>query len=109
MLVTELNTFVQKLQQLWSAGITAHLDIDTQHGLACVLSLGQLLVISITFILFPKLSKTKTVLHVAAAEQDEKLLEKLKKFQHQMKVLLLKKQKHVRMIEVCVQTILIRM
>ena len=34
--VTELNTFVQKFQQLWSAGITAHLDLDTHAGQAWV-------------------------------------------------------------------------
>ena len=31
MFVTELTTFVQKFQQLWSAGITAHLDLDTSN------------------------------------------------------------------------------
>jgi hypothetical protein len=86
-----------------------------KHGLACVPSLGQLLAIFITFILFLKLSKSKTVLHASVTEHAEKLLEKLKlkKFQHLMKMLrkqiLLKKQINVRMIEVSVQTILIRM
>ena len=36
MFVTELTTFVQKFQQLWSAGITAHLDLDTHAGQAWV-------------------------------------------------------------------------
>ena len=29
MVVTESNTFVQKFHQLWKAGLTAHLDLDT--------------------------------------------------------------------------------
>ena len=45
MVVTELDSFMQKFHQLWSAGISAHLDLETQageHGLAYVLSLGML-------------------------------------------------------------------
>ena len=34
--VTELDSFVQKFQQLWKAGITAHLDLDTHAGYAWV-------------------------------------------------------------------------
>jgi hypothetical protein len=36
MFVTELDTFVQKFQQLWNAGLTAHLDLDTRDGYAWV-------------------------------------------------------------------------
>ena len=36
MLVTELDTFVRKFHQLWKAGLTAHLDLDTNAGNAWV-------------------------------------------------------------------------
>ena len=36
MQVTELDSFVQKFQQLWKSGITAHLDLDTHAGYAWV-------------------------------------------------------------------------
>jgi hypothetical protein len=36
MLVTELDTFVNKFRQLWNAGYNAHLDLDTHAGLAWV-------------------------------------------------------------------------
>ena len=36
MLVTELDTFVHKFQQLWNDGYNAHLDLDTHAGLAWV-------------------------------------------------------------------------
>ena len=36
MLVTELDTFVHKFQQLWNAGYNAHLDLNTNAGLAWV-------------------------------------------------------------------------
>ena len=36
MLVTELETFVQKFHQLWSAGHSAHLDLETHNGRAWV-------------------------------------------------------------------------
>ena len=36
MLLTELDTFVHKFQQLWNAGYDAHLDLDTHAGLAWV-------------------------------------------------------------------------
>ena len=32
MVVTELDSFVQKFHQLWRAGVTAYLDIDTHAG-----------------------------------------------------------------------------
>ena len=32
----ELHSFVQKFTQLWKAGVTAHLDIDTHAGHAWV-------------------------------------------------------------------------
>ena len=34
--MTELDSFVQKFHQLWSAGHSAHLDLDTHAGIACV-------------------------------------------------------------------------
>ena len=36
MFVTELDSFVQKFQQLWNAGLNAHLDRDTRGGYAWV-------------------------------------------------------------------------
>ena len=36
MFVTELDTFIQKFQQLWNSGHTAHLDLDTCAGRAWV-------------------------------------------------------------------------
>ena len=36
MLVTELETFVQKFHQLWSAGHSAHLDLEAHAGRAWV-------------------------------------------------------------------------
>ena len=36
MYVTEIDSFVQKFRQLWKAGVTAHLDIDTHAGKAWV-------------------------------------------------------------------------
>ena len=36
MYVTELDSFVQKFHQLWKAGVTAHLDLDTHAGNAWV-------------------------------------------------------------------------
>ena len=36
MLITELETFVQKFHQLWSAGHSAHLDLETHNGRAWV-------------------------------------------------------------------------
>ena len=36
MVVTELDSFVQKFHQLWKAGLTAHLDLDTHAGHAWV-------------------------------------------------------------------------
>ena len=36
MFVTELETFVQKFHQLWRAGHSAHLDLDTHAGRAWV-------------------------------------------------------------------------
>jgi hypothetical protein len=36
MSVTELDTFIQKFYQLWNAGHTAHLDVDTHAGKAWV-------------------------------------------------------------------------
>ena len=44
MSVTELDTFIQKFYQLWNAGQTAHLDVDTHAGKAWVglrVQLGQ--------------------------------------------------------------------
>jgi hypothetical protein len=44
MIVTELDTFVRKFHQLWSNGLTAHLDLDTHAGNAWVglrVQLGQ--------------------------------------------------------------------
>ena len=44
MLVSEADTLVQKLHQLWRAGHTAHLDLDTRAGEAWVglrVKLGQ--------------------------------------------------------------------
>ena len=44
MFVTELDTFVKKFHQLWNAGLTAHLDLDTHAGNAWVglrVQLGQ--------------------------------------------------------------------
>ena len=43
--MTELNSFVQKFTQLWKAGVTAHLDVDTHAGHAWVglrAQLGQI-------------------------------------------------------------------
>ena len=40
----ELNTFIQKFNQLWNAGLNAHLDLDCHAGQAWVglrLQLGQ--------------------------------------------------------------------
>ena len=36
MYVTELDSFVYKFHQLWKAGITAHLDVDSHAGKAWV-------------------------------------------------------------------------
>ena len=36
MAVTELDTFINKFHQLWKAGLTAHLDLDTHAGNAWV-------------------------------------------------------------------------
>ena len=36
MAVTEVDTFVRKFHQLWKAGLTAHLDLDTHAGNAWV-------------------------------------------------------------------------
>ena len=36
MVVTELDSFVQKFHQLWKAGLNAHLDLDTHAGIAWV-------------------------------------------------------------------------
>ena len=36
MAVTEVDTFVRKFYQLWKAGRTAHLDLDTHAGSAWV-------------------------------------------------------------------------
>ena len=36
MAVTELDTFIKKFNQLWQAGLTAHLDLDTHAGSAWV-------------------------------------------------------------------------
>ena len=36
MVVTELDSFVQKFHQLWRAGLNAHLDLDTHAGNAWV-------------------------------------------------------------------------
>ena len=36
MLMTELDTFITKFHQLWRAGQTAHLDLDTHAGEAWV-------------------------------------------------------------------------
>ena len=33
---TELDTFIHKFHQLWQAGLTAHLDLDTHAGNAWV-------------------------------------------------------------------------
>ena len=44
MYVTELDTFVTKFHQLWRAGLTAHLNLDTHAGAAWVglrVQLGQ--------------------------------------------------------------------
>ena len=44
MIVTELDSFVQKFYQLWNAAVTAHLDVDTHAGRAWVglrVQLGQ--------------------------------------------------------------------
>ena len=32
MFITELDTFLQKFHQLWSAGQSAHLDLETHAG-----------------------------------------------------------------------------
>ena len=36
MAVTEVDSFVRKFHQLWKAGLTAHLDLDTHAGGAWV-------------------------------------------------------------------------
>ena len=36
MTVTEVDTFIRKFNQLWQAGLTAHLDLDTHAGSAWV-------------------------------------------------------------------------
>ena len=36
MIVKEIDSFVQKFHQLWSAGVSAHLDLDTHAGEAWV-------------------------------------------------------------------------
>ena len=36
MIVTELDSFIKKFHQLWSAGVSAHLDLDTHAGRAWV-------------------------------------------------------------------------
>ena len=36
MATTEVDTFVRKFHQLWKAGLTAHLDLDTHAGNAWV-------------------------------------------------------------------------
>ena len=36
MTITELDTFIRKFNQLWQAGLTAHLDLDTHAGSAWV-------------------------------------------------------------------------
>ena len=36
MAVTEVDSFVRKFHQLWKAGLTAHLDLDTHAGNAWV-------------------------------------------------------------------------
>ena len=36
MVVTELDSFIRKFHQLWQAGLTAHLDLDTHAGTAWV-------------------------------------------------------------------------
>ena len=36
MAVTELDSFIRKYNQLWQAGLTAHLNMDTHAGIACV-------------------------------------------------------------------------
>ena len=36
MVVKELDSFMQKFHQLWSAGVSAHLDLDTHAGRAWV-------------------------------------------------------------------------
>ena len=44
MYVTEVDSFVQKFHQLWKAGVTAHLDLNTHAGTAWVglrVQLGQ--------------------------------------------------------------------
>ena len=44
MFITELDPFVRKFHQLWSNGLTAHLDLDTHAGNAWVglrVQLGQ--------------------------------------------------------------------
>ena len=32
MVVKEIDSFIQKFHQLWSAGVSAHLDLDTHAG-----------------------------------------------------------------------------
>ena len=34
--ITEIDTFVRKFHQLWTAGLNAHLDLDCHAGVACV-------------------------------------------------------------------------
>ena len=36
MKVTKVETFILKFKQLWKAGLSAHLDLDTQAGEAWV-------------------------------------------------------------------------
>ena len=36
MVAREFDSFIQKFHQLWSAGFSAHLDLDTHAGVAWV-------------------------------------------------------------------------
>ena len=74
MFVTELDSFVYKFHQLWNAGHSAHLDLDT-HGLACVSSLDMHQVLLIFQTTSNHLTK-KTVHHDSDAVQDEQLLDR---------------------------------
>ena len=42
--IFELDTFVKKSKQLWKSGLSAHLDVESKAGKACVsicLCLGE--------------------------------------------------------------------
>ena len=71
MLVTELETFVQKFHQLWKAGLSAHLDLESHAS-----GLDKMFLVH-TFKFFIHPLRSQIVLLANVAEPGVKLPESL--------------------------------